>query len=690
MSRPELIIPYDPKFLGDDFVVPVPALSDALQAVAFADGAVLDYTHYSLIMHATRRVAIVTAHNVDASRSVRVKGGLTWRLDERAGEHQLGSETYHSNQLDKGHLVRREDVLWGSVSEAKLANKATYFYTNAAPQHQNFNQDEWVTLEDWVLDKATDFSYRLCIFTGPVLRDNDPVLTDLPPELRTAIPATGPAQIPAAFWKVIVLRDTEAGGEDLSVVAFAMRQSEMWNDKEGRRLLNLKVHQVTLEAIEGWTGLDFGDLKNADELGWSERRVRAVTDGEAPEWPQVRNASDIVYSGPTRRLRGLRIARGASGGRSAARSHASTRQAGDIHAASDCGCGDVSFDAREAVAALGRDVARLTEIVAAQGRAREEPAPAPADTTRSVGPRSIPAAPQAAAGAQAMEDERIERMVAAAPDDLKDSVRAFARTVVMQQDIDLRRIPVPPPSQLERIVGGNRVPAGGVPSCVCIGSATQWFCTGVVVAPRVVLTAAHCGAEITRIMIGDQITPNILGRVVGVRQAIIHPSYRRHPFNENDINVLILDAPAGIPPARLATAAQLAAAATIHLVGFGYNDPTLPKGFGEKREVNVPIGPVKRSSGDNLAQFEALTGFHADYEFVAGRKGLGKDSCNGDSGGPAYIDTGAGLVVAGLTSRATRDADVNCGSGGIYVRTDSFRDYVNSVLTANGLPVLPS
>jgi endonuclease G len=690
MSRPELIIPYNAKFLGDDFVVPIPTLSDALLAASFANGAVLDYTHYSLIMHATRRVAIVTAHNVDASRSVRVKGGLTWRLDERAGEHQLGPETYHSNQLDKGHLVRREDVLWGSVSEAKLANKATYFYTNAAPQHQNFNQDEWVTLEDWVLDQATDFSYRLCIFTGPVLRNDDPVLTDLPPHLRTAIPATGPAQIPAAFWKVIVLRDTEAGGEDLSVVAFAMRQSEMWNDREGRRLLNLKVHQVTLEAIEGWTGLDFGDLKSADELGWSERRVRAVAAGEAPEWPQVRDASDIVYSGPSRRLQGLRVSRGGSGGRSAAKSYAGTRAAGDIHAASDCGCGDVSFDAREAVAALGREVARLTEIVAAQGRAREEPAPAPADTTRSAGPRSIAAAPQAAAGAKAMEDERVERMVAAAPDQLKDSVRVFARTVVMQHDIARGAIAVPPPSQLERIVGGNRVPAGGVPSCVCIGSATQWFCTGVVAAPRVVLTAAHCGAEITRILIGDQITPNIVGRVVAVRQAVIHPSYRRHPFNENDINVLILDAPAGIPPAPLATTTQVAAAATVHLVGFGYNDPTLPKGFGEKREVDVPMGPVKRSNADNLAQFEALTGFHADYEFVAGRKGLGKDSCNGDSGGPAYIDTGAGLAVAGLTSRATRDADVNCGAGGIYVRTDFFRDYVNSVLASNGLPALPA
>jgi endonuclease G len=349
----------------------------------------------------------------------------------------------------------------------------------------------------------------------------------------------------------------------------------------------------------------------------------------------------------------------------------------------------VSLDAREAVAALGREVARLTEIVAAQGRAREEPAPAPTDTTRSAG-RSIAAAPQATAGAQAMEDERVERMVAAAPDHLKESVRVFARTVVMQHDISRGAIAVPPPSQLERIVGGNRVRAGGIPSCVCIGSATEWSCTGVVVAPRVVLTAAHCGAEITRILIGDQVTPSITGRVVKVRQAFIHPNYRPHPFNENDINVLILDAPAAIPPAPLATTAQVAAAATIHLVGFGYNDPTLPKGFGVKREVDVPMGPVKRSNADNLTQFEALTGFHSNYEFVAGRKGLGKDSCNGDSGGPAYIDTDFGLVVAGLTSRATRDANVPCGAGGIYVRTDFFRDWVNGVLSSNGLPVLPT
>lgn len=691
MSRPELIIPYDPSFLGDGFTVPIPSLSDTLRGNAFADGAVLDYTHYSLIMHTPRRVAIVTAHNVDASRAVRVKGGLTWRLDERAGEHQLGPETYDANQLDKGHLVRREDVLWGTVPEAKLANKATYFYTNAAPQHKNFNQDEWVALEDWVLDKATEFSYRLCVFTGPVLRSNDPVLTDLPPNLRTAFRISGPAQIPAAFWKVVVLRDAQAAGEDLSVVAFAMRQSEMWNDREGRRLLSLKVHQVTLGAIEGWTGLDFGELKNADELAWSEGRTRAAGAGEEPEWPLVREATDIVYSGPTRRLRGLRAMRsGASTQRSATRVMPGVRDAGDLRATTDCGCGgDADFDAREAVAALSREVARLTEVVAAQAGVRESPAEPPPPATRSTRARSATARrAEPVEESVAPDDERVKRMLDAVPDAMKDAVRAFARTVNMQYDIARGVIAVPPPSELERIVGGNRVQSGAIPSCVCIGSATDWFCTGVLVAPQVVLTAAHCGTNITRILIGDQATPSLMGRIVSVRQAIVHPNYRRRR-DENDINVVILDTSAAISPARVATAAQLGAATTVHLVGFGYNDPQLPRGFGTKREVRVPMGPVKRSDADDLTRFENLTGFHAQYEFVAGRKGLGKDTCNGDSGGPAYIDTNSGPVVAGLTSRATRDADVPCGAGGIYVRIDMFREWINGVLSSNGLSPLP-
>lgn len=670
MARPELIIPYDPAFLGDGFVVPMPTLSDSARAAALADGTVIDYTHYSLIMHRDRRTAMLTANNIDAARKVQVPGGLTWQMDERVGEYQLGRETYDDNQIDKGHLVRREDVLWGTVSEARLANKATFFYTNASPQHQNFNQDEWKYLEDWVLTRATDFSYRLCVFTGPVFSDGDPTLDDLPAHLRRLVPATGKARLPAAFWKVVILRDAEAGGDDLAAVAFAMKQNEMWDDKHGNRLLHLKVHQVTIEAIEEWTGLDFGPLKAVDELAFADDRVRAVEGAAEAPWPQVGKAEDIIWSGAARRARGIRALREANAPRALHSDGARSVTGG-------CRCED-EFDAETAIAALSRDVARLTDLVA--GRETE---PVPATPPAVPGARSVTL--------DAAPDPRVEEAASAAPEPLRDKVRAFARALADHGDQARGLKPVAEPRQLLRIVGGDIVPPGGFPHCVCIGNPSQWMCTGALVAPQVVLTAAHCGGSISRIAVGAQVMPWLSpdARVIAVRRSVVHPRYRAYPYSENDINIVILDAPALVPPVPIATTAEIGAASALELVGFGYNDPNKPVGFGTKRRVTLDIPPlVKTDPAADFSALEARYGFHSDYEFVGGRKALGKDSCNGDSGGPAYISVGGGFRLAGLTSRATAEAVNNCGDGGNYVQPIYFREWIDATVAAAGLAPL--
>jgi endonuclease G, mitochondrial len=278
MGIPEHIIPYAPTFLGERFIVPLPALSPTLRTQAYAEAAVIDYTRFSLVMHSKRKVAIFAACNIDAARKVRVSDAISWRMDERVGDCQLGPEKVANGQLNSGRLVRRENVLWGPVSEARHANKSTFFYSNAVPLHPGLNHAAWETLEDRVLDRTTNPSCRLCVFTGPVLRDNDRTVEDLPPYDRAAFNSPGAVRIPAALWKVIVRRDGSAE-EGLSAMAFAMRQSEMWNDTEGSQLHTLKVHQVTLRAIERWTGLDFGDLKRSDQL----EGLHGPT-----EWPQIR------------------------------------------------------------------------------------------------------------------------------------------------------------------------------------------------------------------------------------------------------------------------------------------------------------------------------------------------------------------------------------------------------------------
>ncbi len=292
---PALVVPYDPDFLGGGFRVPLPVLGDRVRTTTLDGGRVLDYTHFSLVMHERRRVALFTACNIDAAHQVRLgREGLPWLYDARVPTAlQLGPAYYEGNAWDRGHLVRRQDPIWGPVRVAREANASTFFFTNAAPQHENFNQDEWLVLEDWVLEHATDFAYRLCVFTGPVLRADDPPLRD--------------AQIPAGFWKIIVLRDATADGDDLSVVAFFMKQTEMSDDKLGKELLRLERYQVTVSAIEEWTGLDFGELKDADELAWALARLRGVAPRTAVGFQRITGPQDIVFSGDRRRAIGGRI-----------------------------------------------------------------------------------------------------------------------------------------------------------------------------------------------------------------------------------------------------------------------------------------------------------------------------------------------------------------------------------------------
>lgn len=49
-------------------------------------------------------------------------------------EFHCGDELYISNRLDRGHVARRADLLWGDRVEADRANKDSFFVTSITPQ----------------------------------------------------------------------------------------------------------------------------------------------------------------------------------------------------------------------------------------------------------------------------------------------------------------------------------------------------------------------------------------------------------------------------------------------------------------------------------------------------------------------------------------------------------------------------
>ena len=244
-------------------------------------------------------------------------------------------------------------------------------------------------------------------------------------------------------------------------------------------------------------------------------------------------------------------------------------------------------------------------------------------------------------------------------------------------------------AEADRIVGG--VTTSDFPECCLVGrknpnGTVGWFCSGALIHPRIVLTAGHCfipsnRANVVALNASDQ---NHLqtAELDTVRAMSQHPRYQQTQ-EFSDISAIILRTRSHVTPVPVASTAEMAAALETTLVGFGNDDVNSTRGFGVKRMVKVPITNIRRAPTDNLDEAEQALGFESDFEFVAGAPGF--DTCNGDSGGPAYVFVGEEKRLAGLTSRATNAATHPCGDGGIYTRVDLHLDFVRQVARDAGV-----
>lgn len=234
---------YDPTFLGPPVPLPAPA-----QTVRD-----LPSTHFTVLLDPARRLAAATAVNIDGAQLVNLERGDDWHLDPRVpADEQAGPELYARNDLDRGHLVRRRDPVWGDLVTARRANFDTFAYPNAAPQASAFNQGEllWVGLEDHVLEYARAHGHRVSVFTGPVLADDDPDYRGI--------------QIPRRFWKVAAWASAGA----LRAAGFVLDQTPFVRSLQAEvpPLGAFRTFQVPVVDVEALTGIDLGPLVDADVL----------------------------------------------------------------------------------------------------------------------------------------------------------------------------------------------------------------------------------------------------------------------------------------------------------------------------------------------------------------------------------------------------------------------------------------
>lgn len=256
---------YDAGFLATPLPIPRPVL----------DVRELTYPRFSVLVDPQRRLAAVTGVNIDGARLVEVPRTGVWRLDPRLpADEQAGSDVYARNDLDRGHLVRRRDPGWGAPAEARDATEATFFYPNAAPQAAGFNQSKelWLGLEDHVLEYAETTDQRVSVFTAPVLADDDPPYRGI--------------RIPLRFWKIAAWQ----GPTGLAATGFILDQSDLVDTSEGilaaPPLGAFRTFQAPIADIAAMTGIDFGDLPDADVL--AARTVRPDV------WRTLVTADDVV------------------------------------------------------------------------------------------------------------------------------------------------------------------------------------------------------------------------------------------------------------------------------------------------------------------------------------------------------------------------------------------------------------
>ena len=254
---------------------------------------------------------------------------------------------------------------------------------------------------------------------------------------------------------------------------------------------------------------------------------------------------------------------------------------------------------------------------------------------------------------------------------------AEAETRAVNQTIDAVSNIVP------RIAGGRPADERRYPYAASIAIYGVHACGGALIAPRVVITAAHCvynkdkndfySLRDMTLRIGN--VDRSKGQSRWPKGMIIPNTFQPAQGFYGDIAMILLNAPISGRGSKLVTKQKQAS--RYRALGWGKTE----KGYISYILKQVELRGVAAETCKNLLSKHRMGGLPKDH-FCAGLNSSGADTCEGDSGGPLL----SGTYQAGITSYGPPGSD--CGKGvnfGVYTSVAFWNKWVQDSMSVYNL-----